>query len=39
LLQDHGPYDSQELAVESINEAEEEAELYWFFDTGLIRKA
>jgi hypothetical protein len=37
LLQDHGPYNSERLAMESINEAEEE-DLYWFFDTGLIRK-
>jgi len=38
LLQDHGPYDSERLASESMEELEEE-EMFWFFDTAVIRKA
>jgi hypothetical protein len=37
LLADFGPYDSEELARETLEEMEE-SPMYWFFDTCVVRK-
>jgi hypothetical protein len=37
LLKDHGPYDSEKLASESLVELKENP-MYWFFDTCVVRK-